>query len=600
MKFRMLLIFFFITTIQAQNKQNIMQSGQYYYGSGISFDAAEAKDLALEELTAQIAVRVAHSFKRKIIESGNNLQDNVKSVIETHSAATLQNVKTLKSPAAGGRIEVFCYLAKNEVTKIFNERRKLIHVLYKEAKKYEAEANYAYALKLYYFARLLMNSIPDQNIEYEGLNFTTLIPQQINRILLNTSFSLIKDQKISPKEREITLRVEQNGQAAAKLDFTFWDGANQTLVESRDGLATFQLYGSSVSFKELRLMIKYAYYEARGEYAAVKELWPVVDKPLFDVSKTISLSKKPQPVVQNPGAQKWNLQLSSKTDIAVAAEINNAVHQFLENISGNKRSQIRRQYKNDPFLRDKILRYLDYNHPRPLDNNINAKINKTESGYELRRIRMQHNYPSIHKTSTEYLTLDFSEKGELLDLNLSISDNLYENFVKKSKFTGDWKKRRQIIKFIEKYRTAYLTRDIKTVDMMFSEDALILIGRRIERRKLPDNSLNYRRFSKEPEYKTIKLNKTKYIERQRAVFKAQKDIFLDYASFAIDKKSNAQNVYGVEMRQNYSSTGYADEGYLFLLIDFSDRDPLIYVRAWQPQQWSDSALVRTANFRIYK
>ena len=68
----------------------------------------------------------------------------------------------------------------------------------------------------------------------------------------------------------------------------------------------------------------------------------------------------------------------------------------------------------------------------------------------------------------------------------------------------------------------------------------------------------------------------------------------------IVKKNNAQNVYGVEMRQSYASTSYSDEGYLFLLIDFNERDPLIYVRAWQPNEWDESSLVKTANFRIYK
>ena len=97
----------------------------------------------------------------------------------------------------------------------------------------------------------------------------------------------------------------------------------------------------------------------------------------------------------------------------------------------------------------------------------------------------------------------------------------------------------------------------------------------------------------------VKLTKQNYINRQRKVFNAQKDIFLDFSSFDIIKKGNAKNVYGVEMRQSYTSTTYSDEGYLFLLINFSKRDPLIYVRAWQPNEWSDSSLVRTTNFRIY-
>jgi len=54
------------------------------------------------------------------------------------------------------------------------------------------------------------------------------------------------------------------------------------------------------------------------------------------------------------------------------------------------------------------------------------------------------------------------------------------------------------------------------------------------------------------------------------------------------------------MRQNYTSTTYADEGYLFLLIDFGEVDPLIYVRAWQPNTWGQDQLIKTANFKIYK
>ena len=235
-----------------------------------------------------------------------------------------------------------------------------------------------------------------------------------------------------------------------------------------------------------------------------------------------------------------------------------------------------------------------------MSKTIRADINKTKSGYELRKIRMLHTYPSIHKQSTEFLVLDFNDKGDLIDVNTSITENLYQTFVKQSKFGKDWGRRQQIIKFVEKYRTTYLTRDIETVDLMFAEDALILVGRKIKRKKLPENAVQYHKLGNEPDYKYIKLTKQNYLSRQQKVFKSQKDIFLDFSNFDIVKKNNAKNVYGVEMRQSYASTTYSDEGYLFLLIDFSNSDPLIYVRAWQPNEWNDSSLVRTANFRIYK
>ena len=196
--------------------------------------------------------------------------------------------------------------------------------------------------------------------------------------------------------------------------------------------------------------------------------------------------------------------------------------------------------------------------------------------------------------------MDFDDKGVLIDINTSITENLYQTFVKQSEFGKDWDKRQQIIKFVEKYRTAYLTRDIETVDLMFAEDALILVGRKIKRKKLPENAVQFHKLGNEPDFEYIKLTKKNYINRQRNVFRSQKDIFLDFSSFDIIRKGNAKNVYGVEMRQSYASTTYSDEGYLFLLIDFTERDPLIYVRAWQPNEWNDSSLVRTANFRIYK
>jgi len=148
---------------------------------------------------------------------------------------------------------------------------------------------------------------------------------------------------------------------------------------------------------------------------------------------------------------------------------------------------------------------------------------------------------------------------------------------------------------------AYLTRDLNTIDLMFAEDALILVGRRIkQQKKLSKDFLSYKRFRGQPKYEMIRLSKQQYINRLNRVFRSQEDIFLNFGSFDIFKKHNAPKIYGVEMRQSYASTTYADEGYLFLLIDFNGRDPLIYIRAWQPNEWDKKALVNTANFRIYK
>ncbi len=547
-------------------------------------------------------MRVANSFRQKLTETDRGLEEDVEAVLQTHSAATLKNVQMIKQPLPDGRIEVFCYISKDEVSKIFDERKRLIYHMFQKAHQYEGLANYAYALKLNYFALLLVNSVPDQNIVVDGVNLTLEIPERINQIFGKIRFQKVKDVLLNKDEREITLRVTGDGRPVALLDFTFWDGQNQVQVTARDGLATFHLLGPSVNFDELKLAIKYAYYDARDEFKVVADLWPLVDKPAFN--STVVLSLKEQPVEAGRQIETtttgWNLKLTFEGEVPVIEKIQQATAQFLNLLKQGNPQKMAATYANDAFLRNKVLKYLKHNHPRPLDDTVQAQINKTALGYELRRVRVLHEYPSLHKQSTEYLVLDFDHDGNLIDLNTSISENLYQNFVQQSQFGKDWKERQTIIKFVEKYRTAYLARDLQTINLMFADDALIIVGRKIERKKLPKDVVRYQRFEKQPDYQYIRLTKEKYLQRLQRVFEAQQDIFLNYGSFRMIRKNNVKGVYGVEMRQSYHSTTYSDEGYLFLLIDFREADPLIYVRAWQPNEWNDSVLVRTANFRIYK
>ncbi len=588
---------------QQHNKSEIVGSGNYYYGSGTAFDVNEACDHALAELTKQISVKVESSFRDKIIEKDRNVSECTEKILKTHSAATLRNVQEVKNPRDNGQIEVFCYLLKSEVNKIFEERKQLIAEMVRKADKSLQEQNTAYALKLYYFAGLLLNSLPDQNVICGGTNFTTEIPHRINEVIRKIEFGFQDDRMISEKEREVTLTVRYDNKPVSLLDFMFWDGTNQIAVQARDGLAAFKLYGASVGFNELKLNIKYAYYECRNEYNVVANLWELVLKPEYQSQKTVKLEKPEtvsRTVLQTEESTISNIKLEYDDQQTPAETIILETKKLLNILDTGGDSRIRLEYSDDAFLQRKLCDYLKYNNGRPLDKNVSAKLNKTRNGWELRKIRMLHDYPSIYRQTTEYLVLDFNKDGKLCDLNACITDYLYNKFVEEAEFGEDWGNRQEIVKFLEKYRTAYMTRDIGTVDLMFAEDAIIIIGRKLERKLLPPDMIGYDRTDKQPDYEYLRLKKTDFISRQRQIFNAQKDILLDFGSFDIIRKNNDPNIYGVEMRQNYFSTSYSDEGYLFLLIDFTEVDPLIYVRAWQPNTWSEDELIRTANYKIHR
>ena len=192
---------------QTESKETIKNSKDYYWGESSSENDKEAEDAALSRLTKQISVTISSTFERTMQETNENLQETVQDILKTYSSATLKNVQSIRN-SSGGMVNVFLYIAKSEVNEIFAERKKLINNIYSNAVDFEQDQNYAGALKSYYFALLLMNSIPEQNIMFNDKSLTTEIPYRINTIITNTKFYLVKDTKISDNERELEFLVE--------------------------------------------------------------------------------------------------------------------------------------------------------------------------------------------------------------------------------------------------------------------------------------------------------------------------------------------------------------------------------------------------------
>ncbi len=601
--FKLFVFFFFLVT--AIFSQVAIDQDKYYYGSGISQNLQEARANALSDISSQIAVNVQNVFENRIEEGGGSLKEKVTSVLKTYSIARLKDVQFNVKERGDGQFEVFAYIEKTKVQKIFEERKNLIAQLARQALKYEDRGNLSFALKLNYFALILMNSLPDETVQDDSVNYTIAIPARINQILTGVQFKLVENRfDPSRKERTITLRVTYKDRPVSLLHFSFWDGQNYIPVQARDGIATAKLYGSATSVNNLKAMIEYQFYDSRKEMNVVNELWQLVKKPLFFNRRTISLNK---PQLAN-GTKVQIQSAARKNAIAVAGDVPQKLvrsildeaKKFVEVLKANDLQKINQVYGNDEFLKNKLSRYLIYNRPQPMDDSSDVHINKTRTGYELRRIRVLQQYTTLHQFNTEYLVLDFDNQGKLVDFNTSVSQSMYQHLVEQSKHGADWQDLQEIMKFVEKYRMAYLTRDLHTIDLMFAEDALIIVGRKVKKTRLPRDLVTYQRFGEQPDYEYLRRTKEEYLANLKNIFNVQDDIFLNFGSIDIISQQRVREVYGVEMRQSYYSTTYADEGYLFLLVDFSEQDPIIHVRAWQPNTWKDEALIRTGNFKIYR
>lgn len=139
--------------------------------------------------------------------------------------------------------------------------------------------------------------------------------------------------------------------------------------------------------------------------------------------------------------------------------------------------------------------------------------------------------------------------------------------------------RRMILNYCEHLRTSYTTKDIDFLRQVFSDQALIIVGHVV---KTADN--NSAAGIEGDEKVTFSLKtKKEYLERLEMVFAANKKIDVKFTDFRIMRHPTMEGIYGVSMKQEYTSDRYSDDGYLFILWDFRNESmPLIHVRTWQP------------------
>lgn len=176
-------------------------------------------------------------------------------------------------------------------------------------------------------------------------------------------------------------------------------------------------------------------------------------------------------------------------------------------------------------------------------------------------------------------TLD--KDGMVTDFHLAIDANLYIKVMSSAVAVDDFIKRQLILEYVERFRNSYNLKDINFLQQIFSEDALIITGKVIKavksdinRQSLNNNKIVYSKQSKK-----------EYLTKLERIFKANKKINVLFDEIKVVRHPAKADFYGVTLKQGYSSDNYSDEGYLFLLWDFTNPDaPQIHVRTWQPDQ----------------
>lgn len=212
---------------------------------------------------------------------------------------------------------------------------------------------------------------------------------------------------------------------------------------------------------------------------------------------------------------------------------------------------------------------------------------QTKSGYQVRQIPLMLRPDDKSPTADdEYqeAVINFDGDGRITRFNLTIATNIYQNVMKRGKTVEEAERRHQILSYVEHFRTAYNEKDIQFLDQVFSDDALIITGTVIKVRKTDGKGISHNKVT----YR--KQSKQEYLTRLKRSFDANKYINVKFDDVRVVKHPTKEGFYGVTVHQLYSnSSGYSDDGYLFLLWDFRDQNNVqIHVRTWQPKYLNEA------------
>jgi len=231
----------------------------------------------------------------------------------------------------------------------------------------------------------------------------------------------------------------------------------------------------------------------------------------------------------------------------------------------------------------------------------NASFFTNEKDYKVAGFQDQKYIRGIPvKFNTQNNDVDFVEKlsfrldtaNRINNISFTLSDIATSDILSQARWPNESKW--QIIDFLENYKTAYALKRYDYIDKIFSNNALIIVGQKVEEAKFADSQSYSLTGDK---YKFTRLTKEQYMYRIRRVFKKNEFINIQFEDNIVKKRDNKSEIYGINIKQNYFSSTYADQGYLFLMVDMADTsNPIIHVRAWQPEKFDDGQTINLSDF----
>ena len=589
-------------TCSAQNTakdkaEQIKGNDAYLCGEGWGDTYNSADQAALADLISKISLNISSSFeiKEEELNSNSGFDSNtaVTSVMNSYAQATLTNTDNLvisNSP----QTHVLRYIRRSEINKIFDERKEKVFDYVRSAMRAEEKGKIDDALRNYYWAFAMVRSLQYPNsvkmtVDGEQRLLVTWIPQQIQEVMSNIST------KIASKDgNDINLFIKYKGEPVSSLDYTYFDGQTwSNLYSAKDGMGIVELR-PDVDINSLQLKYEYEY----ADQAQIdKELESVMHlfkgTPFKNATAYINNLDKKSAVSSEA---KKDFEKTVKTESAANLEDLSKVEdeKTLANIMGKVINAIKTKNYNsadDCFSEDGLEMYrklLNYGQARILGNP-QFSFYKMGKRVVCRSIPMAFSFKNNKRKFVEDVTFTFDENKKIECVAFGLGNQAKTDIFNKG--VGAWSDYAKMViaTFLENYKTAFALKRLDYLESVFDDNATIITGHVIKKNPKLDVENQSAVFGdNKPLIKYTRQTKSEYLRKLKMCFQSNQFINVRFADNDVVKMGAGGETYGIQIKQDYYSTNYGDQGYLFLMVDFNDpENPSIKVRTWQPERNPD-------------
>lgn len=582
----------------AQNWDEIRNSGEFFYGVGHGNSEAEATRVAMSEVMNMIAVNVSSDFTLLTDETNDNGEidhkERIISSLNSISQASLTNVQKWVVDGTAPDYTVRCYIKKDELARIYDGRINKAKDLVVKADEALGKRKLDMALQYYYWAYALVCSLqyPNEVKDEQGRLFITELPMKIREALDGVEVEIVKRDGVY-----IELLFKYNGEPVSGIGFNFNDGRSVNRMDAKDGIGFMELTkGFDKEF--FHIDIEYEHKElARGD-AEMNSVLSVITKRNFreanhtlrapaDETEMMSEERLREALNMAVSHSNANEIKSTEASVAKADDYKAVVDRIIEAVMENRYSDV-----TDLFTLDGLEVFNElvaYGTGRVVGVP-DVKIFKSTDGRAVARgLQMAFSFKRGTKTSfVEDVVFTFNKEGKIENVAFGLGKDSTNDIMCKDASGWDDMTREMVMEFLENYKTAYCLKRLDYIETIFSDDAVIITGN-VVKRKPASASQNEREISiKGNEIITYnRQTKDEYIGRLKNVFRRNEFINIHFTNNEVQwlEKIDNKRVYAIQIGQEYNSTSYADMGYLFLLVDMTNREePLIRVRTWQPHE----------------